>query len=244
MRRLKCLSALAGTFAGLLTVGTADAAMIARFDYSNDPKVQPTIVNPIAGVSISNIDIGNSFGTVANPVLDNAASSTEYAGASGGAYQVNLFQTGAFNAATSGYLTFDAVNNSGSAITLDDFDFGVRREAKGPQSYSFRTGPGFATELATGSVGGAGNWFFKNNTFSPFSIANGQTASFRLYGFDGDPARGGAEFGRFDDLTATFSPAAVVAVPEPGSVALLGLGAAGVAWRSRRRSLKTTPATA
>lgn len=236
---MKLLFTAIATAALLMPSNPAEAEMVATFNYSGTPAVTPAILSPISGVTVSNMSLGNTFGTLNNPVLNNAASSTGYAGASGGAYHVNLFQTGALDLADggSGFLTFDIANASGGDITLDDFDFGSRREARGPQEYSFRTGPGFGTELASDTIGGAGNWFLKDLSFTSVLIADGTTASFRLYGFNGNPAAGGAEFARFDDLTATIG---ATAIPEPSSMAFVGLGLAGAAWlRRRNRNLSS-----
>ncbi len=238
---MRSLLTAAGAIAFLVPSISAQADMVATFNYSGTPATAAAITSPIAGVTVSNMAIGNTFGALANPVLNNAASSTGYVGASGGAYHVNLFKVGALDLADgtgSGFLTFDIANVSGSDITLDDFDFGTRREARGPQSYSFRTGTGFATELATNTIGGAGNWFLKDNTFGSYLIADGTTASFRLYGYNGSSAAGGAEFGRFDDLTAT-----ITAVPEPSSISLFGLSIAGTALlRKRNRKCRSVKA--
>ena len=183
--------------------------------------------------TVSAFSIGNSLGTVSDPV--NATSpSSGYTGASGTGNIGNAFRIGALNtgASGSGYLEFTLTPDAGKKIKLTNFDFGVRSTSTGPQAFTLRTSvDSYASDLFTGTIANNSTWTLKDNSVSFTSSTDGAAVTFRLFGYSGTGSPGsGTQNGRFDDITMT-----VEAIPEPQTWALIGIGSAFMLWNLRRR---------
>ena len=186
--------------------------------------------------SVSAMSIGNSLGAIAAPINSTSASSG-YVGVSGTNNIGNAQRTGALNtgASGSGYLEFTIVPDAGYAISLTNFDFGVRSTSTGAQAYTLRSSAdAYATDIFSGTIANNGTWSLKDNTFTAFnSTVDGGSVTFRLFGHGGtgSPASGTINT-RFDDFTVELN---AVAIPEPSRAILLGLGSIGLIFRRRRQ---------
>jgi hypothetical protein len=101
-------------------------------------------------------------------------------------------------------------------------------------SVTYTTGAGnFSTNGGSnGDLGGLG-W----NHFALFELANGE----EVLGFEDSPwapgsTNGGEGIGDFNDIIIALSP--VVSAPEPGTIAIMGMGLAGLGFIGRRRFAK------
>lgn len=189
---------------------------------------------PTPGISISDISIGNSFGTVATPISPTSASSG-YLGSTGTGNIGNAFRTGALNQTAgtgSGYFEFTITTSGGHTFSLNNFSFGVRSTATGAQSLAlYSSQDGYATALFTVSVENNSTWALKDNGVSFTSATPDSAVTFRLYGYDGaGSATSGTVTTRLDDITMD-----VVAnpVPEPSAAILGGLGLLALLCRRR-----------
>jgi hypothetical protein len=75
------------------------------------------------------------------------------------------------------------------------------------------------------------------NHFALFELANGE----EVLGFEDSPwapgsTNGGEGIGDFNDIIIALSP--VVSAPEPGTIAIMGMGLAGLGFIGRRRFAK------
>jgi PEP-CTERM motif len=216
-------------FLSALLAGSVSEAAVIGWNFTDDDAVFDT-GTPV-NFTISPFSIGNTFGTVADPVNPTSAS-TGYTGASGTGNIGNAVNIGALNAATSAFYSVTITPTSGFSIQLSDLDFGTRSTATGPQGFALRSSAdGFVTDILTGTIANNSTWSLKDNTFGTFTGPLGVAVEFRLYAFGGTGSpTSGTINSRLDDIS--FS---VDAVPEPSAVLAL-LGGAGVISLLRRRT--------
>jgi hypothetical protein len=99
---------------------------------------------------------------------------------------------------------------------------------------TYTTGAGnFSTNAAGNNYLGGLGW----NHFALFTLASGD----EVIGFEDSPwlpgtANGSEGIGDFNDIIIALSPA--ISAPEPGTLAIMGLGLAGLGVLSRRRFAK------
>lgn len=192
--------------------------------------------------SISAITLGNVLGTVATPVTTTSASSG-YTGSSAEGNIGNATKTGALSTSTSSYFQFTLTPTANSAITISDFDFGIRSTGTGAQAYSLQAFSSSIalTPLTTGSVLANSSWSYKDNSFTGMTFGAGESVTLRLYVYGGAGSPGNNTINtRLDDITLVASAAAVSAVPEPSTYALVGGAVAltGAMLHRRRRMTK------
>jgi hypothetical protein len=193
-------------------------------------------------VSPGSFTIGNPLGPAPAPISATSVS-TGYPGASGGGNIGNAIRLGALDPANSSYFEVTFTPLSGAALTLTDFDFGVRSTPTGGQAYSVRSSlNNYATDLATGAIPNDSTWRLANNTLLPAVAPPGTPLTLRVYAYGGtgNPTPGIITT-RLDDVSVTF---AVIPVPEPATVlgvAAAGLGLASLARRKLRRDPRPAP---
>jgi hypothetical protein len=148
---------------------------------------------------------------------------------------------------TAKYFEFSLTPTAGNTLNINSFTFGVGRTGTGPRSFQWRSSldsfaapiSGYtATNAALDQNLGAGILSYTSDvttaatgntlTFSSPTFSNLSTVTFRLYGFNSEGTTGTG------GLEGNFIFAGEV-VPEPTTWALIGLGAAFVLWRIRRR---------
>ncbi|MDR0231652.1 MAG: T9SS type A sorting domain-containing protein [Dysgonamonadaceae bacterium] len=173
----------------------------------------PTLLETDVDVSVSDISIGNSNGTVA-AFLSTGSASSGYAGASGQYNAGNAARTDALNTGASGsaYFEFTVTPDAGYSIALSAISFGTRSTNTGPAAYSLRSSVNnYATEIAGGEITVSGNpWALKSNSGLTFATANNNPVTFRLYGYDGaGNAASGTINWRIDDLSIVLIATAI-----------------------------------
>lgn len=193
--------------------------------------------------SLSAISIGNSLGTVSAPVSTTSASSG-YTGFSGTGNIGNATKIGALSTSTSSYFEFTLTPVSNSAITISDFDFGIRSTGTGAQAYSLMASSSSTafTQLTSGTVANTSTWSYKDNSFTSMTFGAGESVTLRLYVYGGTGSPGSGTINtRLDDITLVASSAQTSAVPEPSTYALFGGAIAlGGAVLYRRRKVAHT----
>lgn len=219
---------MAATFA-LVSLTQANAATIV-WNFSDDNAVFDS-GTPV-DFTVSALTIGNTLGTVADPVNSTSASSG-YTGATGTGNIGNAFRAGSLTvgASGSGYIEFTVTPTVGQTINLTDMDFGARSTTTGPQAYALRSSvDNYGSDIFSSSVTNNSTWSLKNNTFTAFSsITPGAAVTFRLYGYAGTGSPGSNTInGRIDDISVQIN-----AVPEPRAALLGGLGILALLRRRR-----------
>jgi len=221
---------------GVTFVAAPAGAAVVGYNFTDADAAADTGV-PVANLTVGAITLGNSLGTVTTPVNSTSASSG-YTGASGTGNVGNAVKTGALDTTTSSFYSIVFTPDAGFAVSLTDFDFGMRSTATGPQAYSLRTSiDNFATDVMTGTIANNSTWVFKDNTVTPTVGVLGTPVEVRLYTYNGTgAAANGTENNRVDDISIAVSATPDGSVPEPGSAAVLLAGGLMTALRRRRRS--------
>jgi len=174
----------------------------------------PAPSGTIANITVSDISIGNTLGTVATFISTGSASSG-YTGASGQYNAGNAARIGALNTGASGsaYFEFTVTPDAGYSIALSAISFGTRSTNTGAAAYSLRSSAdNYATEIAGGDITVSGNpWALKSNSELTFATTNNNPVTFRLYGYGGagSPASGTINW-RIDDLSIVLIATAIV----------------------------------
>ena len=185
---------------------------------------QSIFTNPITG---TNPNLANPYTTgqtvAANMTVSGIGRGAGITGTnSNNRYNANSWNTPAFD--NTAFFTFTLTPNPTYKLSLTSFVYTGQASGTGPTSFSFRSSAdGFATGVGVPTAAGT--------TISLSAPAyQGLTTliEFRLYGF-GASAAGGTY--SVNDFTFNGS----VDLPEPSSLALIGLGLAGMAAAYRRR---------
>jgi len=204
---------------------------------------------PISGVTFGNMSMVNQTtgftspgftapGTVGTPIAAVSVSSgyTSPVTATGGNNIGTAVSNLALNPTQSAYFSFTLTNASGSALQLDSIGLGARSTGTGATLLSVRSSlDNFASNITTFGLTADSVWRGTNTTLgTPFSLASGDV-TFRIYASGGlSTATASTINTRLDDVQLGVST--VTAVPEPTSIALIGVvGAAGISARFRRR---------
>jgi len=197
------------------------------------PNNAPSVGTP-SNFAVSAFTLGNSLGNVTTPINTSSAS-TGYPGASGSENLGNAVKIGAIDVTTSAYYEFTLTADPGYTVSLTNFDFGSRSTATGPKSFAlYSSADSYTASLFTGTLLSNSTWaFFDNSISSPVVSDGGGALTYRLFLYDGtgSPASG-TENNRIDDVSMTVTTAPI---PEPGTVALVGLGLGAILFGVRRR---------
>lgn len=200
-----------------------------------------TTANPLpSSGSNPNLMIGAfSFGNARNGVGGTTDSnpSTGYLGSSGVFNHGVSTVSGAFNPATSSYLSFSVTpTNGATGITVNAIRFGSRSDQtgsnSGPTTIAIRTSvDGFASDIAARvSVPNFDTWhyFTPTMTNSTYALGANNPIEFRLYGF-GTLGNSSQIDWQIDDFSIGVTP-----VPEPSMVFALGSAVFGLGVIVRR----------
>jgi hypothetical protein len=135
------------------------------------------------------------------------------------------------------FFQFIMTPNANTSINLTSFDFRWDRSGTGPDSVALRSSlDGFAADLGqvTGMVsGGAATTTDRTINLALNNITTGVT--FRLYGFNATNSTGTGGFDTNANAPNVILNGSITAVPEPSSVAMLGLIVMGTTWFRRSR---------
>jgi hypothetical protein len=217
----------------LLMAPAGQAALIVNYDFA------PAQASPIAGApglapysvasNVAATSVALGAGTYPARTSLNTASYLEYS--------PNGFNSVAAAVTGNAYWGFTVTPDAGYQMTLTDFTFYARGGGTSARGYAVRSSlDNYATDLSTGSLA--------FTAFTPFTVTLGAAFSnltdpvtFRMYSYSGsnnstlyyEGFNTAANAGLGPTLNGTIS-----AMPEPATVAFLGLGAAGL-WINRRR---------
>jgi len=162
--------------------------------------------NTTSGTLVSSLTQGNNNGTT---TLITSTSASNNVGASGTNNAGAAARVGALDTTPttgSAYFEFTLTPPTGYSLSLTGLNFGSRRTATGPQSYSLRSDlDGYTSDVATGSFTAASTWVLHTPTLVSTTNVN-PTITYRLYGHSGagSPVSGTANW-RIDDLKLNLS---------------------------------------
>lgn len=165
----------------VLTVTAAPSTVLWTF---TGPSAAPSGVP--AGVSISNLDRGNVFGSSPQALLTSTSTSSGYTGASGTVNAGTPSRTGNLDLDLSAYFEFTVTPDNGKLATLSDLSFGTRSTATAPQAFTIRSSKdGFSSDIMTGSISNNSTWSLKSGGFTTTNVAYSNPVTFRIYGHSG-----------------------------------------------------------
>jgi hypothetical protein len=222
--------AAAALFGGLLLSTASQAALIAQWDMTGQLGTQVTQATSSAAAGISGGLLSRGAGIVATAAA-------------------NSFNSNAWNAQATDYVSFVFTIANGLSLALDNFTVGTQSSATGPGTIGlYYSGDNFATALATVAqpsaalsnniftlaslpVLAAGTVEFRFaqiGTLAPNGAATAAGGTFRV----SDYALGGDQNVTFNGTLSSTVPAAV---PLPPAIALLGAGLSALGFVGRRR---------
>ena len=168
---------------------------------SENPSPMPSETND--NLTVSDLSIGNSNGTVAAMLSTTSNSGTSYAGSSAQYNAGNAARTGELNTDTDGsaYFEFTVTPAGNYSFELSGISFGTRSTGTGAAAYSLRSSAdGYATDIASGDIATNSTWALKTNAGLTFEAT--ASVTFRIYGYGGTGnATAGTINWRIDDLS-------------------------------------------
>ncbi|MFY7885942.1 MAG: hypothetical protein ACOVOV_13975, partial [Dolichospermum sp.] len=203
--------ALTGTNATTVTIATAASSVypnnnvvIANWDFSG--ATNAIAANPLSynsNVTVSTLSRGNNNGLYTTQFTAVTASSG-YTGASGGKNAEAACVDGEINnvANVSTYFEFTITPNSGFELFINNVSFGSRELSTGPKNYSLRSSAdNYLSDISSGSLSNNNTWILRNNnSLISISINNGQSRTFRIYGYNGTGSGANIVNWKIDDL--------------------------------------------
>jgi hypothetical protein len=228
--------------AALLVPQAANAAVLVGFEnwITNNPNAGAGVINA-ATTTAADFSGDSTTGTVGWGRSGSGANDDGTFGTLAGAETTVAFNRGlSMNNGVNGFMDFSITNSSADDYELDFFHFDTgtfRPNAAHEWTVSIQSGDLTAQSIQSGSAdniaGGTVDWYDYDIDLSGLTggnvLAAGQTATFRLDLAGGTGASGHHQY--VDNIAISGS---VIAVPEPSSLALLGLCSAGIVARRRR----------
>jgi hypothetical protein len=196
---------------GTVVVATNAMGATIGWNFSDDNATYDT-GTPV-NFTIGSFSIGNTLGTVSDPVNSTSASSG-YTGSTGTGNIGNAVRTGALSKTSGGsaYYEISFTPTAGYQLQITDFDFGTRSTGTGPQSFSlFSSIDAYGVALMSGSITNNSSWAYKDNTAFTLTAAANTPVTLRLYVYGGSGSPGSSTINhRLDDIkiTVTANPVA------------------------------------
>jgi hypothetical protein len=201
-----------------LTV-SANADLLAGWELTGiNASANPVFTNTTAGANIDSastvlrLGSGVTASGTANTFGGTSWGATDYAGA----------------AAADEYISWFVQADAGFALSVTNIRFDFERTSTGISNWVVQSSfDGFTANLFASND-------MNNLTVSPsfgVSLAGSNSVEFRLYGWN---AGGGAGVARLRTLTGEDLEIQGTVIPEPGTMAMMGLGLLGLAYLRRR----------
>lgn len=196
---------------GTVVVATNAMGVTIGWNFSDDNATYDT-GTPV-NFTIGSFSIGNTLGTVSDPVNSTSASSG-YTGSTGTGNIGNAVRTGGLSKTSGGsaYYEISFTPTAGYQLQITDFDFGTRSTTTGPQSYSlFSSIDAYGVALMSGSITNNSSWAYKDNTAFALTAEANTPVTLRLYVYGGSGSPGSGTINhRLDDIkiTVTANPVA------------------------------------
>lgn len=168
----------------------------------------------LANLTVGNLTIGNSLGTVSTYITTTSVSSG-YTGASGQYNAGNACRIGALNTGASGsaYFEFILTPAAGYCVNLSGINFGTRSTGTAPKNFTVRTDiDNYASSIASDTIISNSTWSLKSPVTTLVTGSVSTPVIVRIYGYNGAGSPGSGTINwKIDDLNI------IVSVSSPGT---------------------------